>query len=30
MKNLKKQSKQTEERMFQENQKLLAEASNLR
>ena len=30
LKNMQKQHKQTEERMFKENQKLLAEASNLR
>ena len=30
LKNVQKQHKQTEERMFKENQKLLAEASNLR
>ena len=30
LKNVQKQHKQTEEKMFKENQKLLAEASNLR
>ena len=30
LKNVQKQHKQTEERMFKENQKLLAEVSNLR
>ena len=30
LKNVQKQQKQTEERMFKENQKLMAEASNLR
>lgn len=30
LKNVQKQNKQTEERMFKENQKLMAEVSNLR